>query len=147
VVSQVVNQQIPIDFVMRQDADWVIEISGFLGIINILGAEHLVVLVGKDEVCRLPHKHQPSPTQMSIIYELQDIELIPFRSPKKLDTKEQQLRSIREGLKRYLECGFYFSHTLDLTSNAQRRERHPPSQQQSPYSSLDKRYMWNYNLY
>lgn len=45
---------------MRQDAEWIIEISGFLGIINILGVEHLMVLVGKEEVCRIPHKDQPS---------------------------------------------------------------------------------------
>jgi hypothetical protein len=27
-----------------------------------------------------------------------------------------------EGLKRFLECGFYFSYTIDLTANASRRE-------------------------
>ena len=43
------SELIPVDFVMRQDAEWVIEIQGFLGIINILGEEHLMVLVGKEE--------------------------------------------------------------------------------------------------
>jgi hypothetical protein len=29
---------------VRDDADWVIEIQGFLGILNILGIEHLMVV-------------------------------------------------------------------------------------------------------
>jgi len=58
----------PLDVVMKQDAEWVIEIQGLLGVINILGHEHLLVLISREEVCRVP----------SPIYELQDVELIPF---------------------------------------------------------------------
>jgi len=32
-----------------------------------------------------------------------------------------QVRSIREGLKRFMMAGFYFSYSMDLTANAQRR--------------------------
>ena len=64
------SELIPVDFVMRQDAEWVIEIQGFLGIINILGEEHLMVLVGKEEVCSVPHRFQPSTSQQSVVYEL-----------------------------------------------------------------------------
>ena len=53
------------------------------------------------------------------------------------------MKSLREGMKRYLECGFYLSHDFDLTSNAQRRSR----PQTEPLSSIDERYMWNYHLY
>lgn len=45
---------------MREDAEWVIEIQGLLGILNILGIEHLMVVVGKEEVCRVPHKLMPA---------------------------------------------------------------------------------------
>lgn len=40
-----------IDIVIRNEAEWVIEILGFVGIINILGVEHLVVITSKNEVC------------------------------------------------------------------------------------------------
>jgi len=104
---------------MRQDAEWVIEIQGLLGVINIMGHEHLMVLIGREEVCRLPTP------QWSAIYELQDVELIPFNEQRGESQKnvqqEMQVRSIREGLKRFMMAGFYFSYTMDLTSNAQRR--------------------------
>ena len=66
-----------IDIVMRPEAEWVQEFHGFLGILNILGQEHLMLLTGMDEVCSLPHKLAPF-DQPSAIYELQQIELVPF---------------------------------------------------------------------
>jgi hypothetical protein len=45
-----------IDVVVRKDSDWVIEIMGFLGIINVLGIEHLMVITAKGEVCRVRHR-------------------------------------------------------------------------------------------
>jgi hypothetical protein len=57
---------------------WVKEILGVLGILNIMGVEHLLVVTCKGEVCRMPHRYQPSPSQCSVIYELQEVELIPF---------------------------------------------------------------------
>lgn len=36
---------------------WVREVLGVLGILNIMGVEHLVVVSGRGEVCRLPHKY------------------------------------------------------------------------------------------
>lgn len=106
-----------IDIVVRDDAEWVIEIQGVLGIMNILGIEHLMVVVGKEEVCKIPHKLQASYNQPSVIFELQEVELIPFvhtNSPQ----LEYQLKSIRDGIKKFLECGFYLSYRFDLTSNA-----------------------------
>ncbi|MFS8159299.1 MAG: hypothetical protein ACMG6E_03635, partial [Candidatus Roizmanbacteria bacterium] len=60
---------------------------------------------------------------------------------------------IREGIKKFLECGFYVSYRFDLTSNAQRRQKllQPKDGQDirtvEPLSSFDERYMWNFNLY
>jgi len=45
-----------IDIVHREEAEWAIEIQGFLGILNILGIEHLMVIVGIEEVCKIHHK-------------------------------------------------------------------------------------------
>lgn len=45
-----------IDIVVREDAEWAIEIQGLLGILNILGIEHMMVVVGREEVCKIPHK-------------------------------------------------------------------------------------------
>ncbi len=59
-----------IGITVRDDAEWVIDISGFLGILNILGVEHLMVIIGKDEVCKIPHKLQPSFNQSSVVFEL-----------------------------------------------------------------------------
>lgn len=49
---------------------WVREVLGVLGIVNLAGVEHLVVLTAKGEVCRMPHSWQPSPSQCSVIYEV-----------------------------------------------------------------------------
>lgn len=67
-----------VDVVIRENAEWVIEIHGFLGILNILGQEHLMVITGMGEVCKIYHKHQISYNQPSIIFELQEIDLLPF---------------------------------------------------------------------
>ena len=83
-----------------------------------MGVEHLVVLTAKGEVCRMPHRGQPSPSQCSVIYEVQEVELISFK-----EQVSKPLSNLAEGLKKVLECGFYFSYTLDLTSNSSRRER------------------------
>ena len=98
---------------------WVKEILGVLGILNIMGVEHLLVITGKGEVCRMPHRYQPSPSQCSVIYELQEVEIIPFSEP-----FSKGVTQMAEGLKRFLKCGFYFSYTIDLTANASRRERY-----------------------
>lgn len=98
---------------------WVKEVLGVLGILNIMGVEHLLVVTGKGEVCRVPHRYQPSPSQCSVIYELKEVELIPFSYP-----LNKGVTQMSDGLKRFLECGFYFSYTLDLTANASRREHY-----------------------
>ena len=46
-----------LELVARDDAEWVIEIQGFLGILNILGVEHLMVIMARDEVCRVHHRN------------------------------------------------------------------------------------------
>ncbi len=68
-----------LDIVRRDDdADWQIEIQGFLGIVDILGVQHLMVLIEKQEIATIPHRHYPEPNTIASIYELQEIELIPF---------------------------------------------------------------------
>lgn len=42
----------------REDNDWVIEIEGFLGIAEIMGVQHLMVIISKQEVACLPHRHK-----------------------------------------------------------------------------------------
>jgi len=92
------------------------------------------------------------------IYELQEIELIPFYDVSTQGTAskpvgqsiEYQLNAIREGIKKFLECGFYVaSQGFDITSNSQRRDRYLVNHgaQEDPFKALDMRYMWNYNLY
>jgi len=61
------------------------------------------------------------------------------------------MNGVREGIKKFLECGFYVaSEGFDITSNCQRRERVLSSRElgdTDSLKSLDPRYMWNYNLY
>ena len=164
-----------VGLVFREDAEWMIEIEGFLGIMDILGVQHLMVILGKEEVACLPHKHSLTSEDGDVpasIYELQEIELIPFQeqslhglSPNKQPphtagaasathqqhSLEYQMNALREGIKRFLEFGFYVaSFGFDLTSNCQRRDRlltPTMGPEADPLRSLDSRYMWNYNLY
>ena len=61
------------------------------------------------------------------------------------------MKAIRDGIKKFLEVGFYFSYYFDLSSNAQRRAQmlQPEDGKQNlePLSCVDYRYMWNANLY
>ena len=54
------------------------EIEGVLGIIEILGAQHLMVILEKSEVLNIPHTHYPILNTTASIFELQEIEIIPF---------------------------------------------------------------------
>jgi hypothetical protein len=67
-----------VDIVRRLEADWTLEIQGFLGIINILGQEQMLVITESEEVCSLTHQLQEDRNKPTPIYELQDIEIIPF---------------------------------------------------------------------
>ena len=46
------------------------EIQGLLGIVDILGAQHLMVIREKQEVAILPHKHHPITNTTVSIFEL-----------------------------------------------------------------------------
>ena len=116
------TQKYHLEVVVREDAEEIKEVQGFLGILNILGVGHLMVVMGRHEVCKIPHKLQPKYNLDSAIFELSEIELIPFVN--NLSTElEFNIKLIREGIKKFMECGFYFSYSVDLTSNAQRRNR------------------------
>ena len=139
-----------LEVVVREDAEDVKDIQGLLGILNILGVGHLMVVMGKHEVCKIPHKLQPKYSIDSAIFELSDIELIPFVNNLSPEF-EYKIKLIREGIKKFMECGFYFSYSVDLTSNAQRRDRLLKTLEQdedvSPLDSLDSSYMWNHSMY
>lgn len=77
--------------VRREDAEWVIEIYGVLGVINILGFDHLMVVVGKEEVCRMPHSLHKAHMDVASIYELQEVEIIPFESNRSSDQTTPQV--------------------------------------------------------
>lgn len=63
------------------------------------------------------------------IYEVRKVELIPLATKDKEENK-----SLKEGIKRLLSSGFYFSFGYDLTKRLQRAKG-------------DDRYWWNKNLY
>lgn len=91
-------------------------VKGLLGIVNLKGVEHLLVLIKKGLVCRLPHKGSIS---SSFIYEVQQVELIPF-----FHTENFKVIAMRDNLKRFIENGgFYFSYTIDLTCSSQKRDQ------------------------
>ena len=63
----------------REDNDWVVEVQGFLGIVDIMGVQHLMVIISKQEVAAIQHRFGPEPDTPGRIFELQEIELIPYR--------------------------------------------------------------------
>ena len=73
------------------------------------------------EVCKplesLPigANHNPS-----IIFELNEIELIPIDRNLTAETTEA-INPIKEKIKKYLRHGFYFGHNFELTLTAQKR--------------------------
>ena len=63
------------------------------------------------------------------IYQIKKVELIPLASKDKSAN-----RSLKDGIKRLLSSGFYYSFSYDLTKRLQRQRG-------------DDRYWWNKNLY
>ena len=59
-----------LEVLIRNDATWMMEIQGVLGIVEILGAQHLIVILEKQKVTSLPHKHHPVPNTTANIFEL-----------------------------------------------------------------------------
>jgi len=80
-----------------------------------------VVIIESQEVCRvlesLPVNSSQNP---AIIFELNEIELIPINSQISPE-KNTLLNPIKEKIKKYLRHGFYYAHNFELTLNAQRR--------------------------
>jgi len=79
------------------------------------------VIIESQEVCRvlesLPVNSSQNP---AIIFELNEIELIPINSQISPE-KNTLLNPIKEKIKKYLRHGFYYAHNFELTLNAQRR--------------------------
>lgn len=80
-----------------------------------------MVIIESQEVCRvlesLPVNSSQNP---AIIFELNEIELIPINSQISPE-KNTLLNPIKEKIKKYLRHGFYYAHNFELTLNAQRR--------------------------
>ena len=79
------------------------------------------MIIESQEVCRvlesLPVNSSQNP---AIIFELNEIELIPINSQISPE-KNTLLNPIKEKIKKYLRHGFYYAHNFELTLNAQRR--------------------------
>jgi hypothetical protein len=89
-------------------------------------------------VACIPYRDSPEADDTNaIIYELQEIEITPFHDYciEKSDSDscsgaqpteifEFQIKAIINGIKKFLECGFYVASSgFDVTSNTQRRNR------------------------
>ena len=73
------------------------------------------------------------------IYEIKDVELIPFESV----TQETELLSLqKQNICKLLTSGFYFSYNYDLTNPMQRSP-----QGETQHERADTRFYWNYELY
>ena len=81
-----------IDIILRSETDWVLEIHGFLGILNILGQEHLMVITALAEVCKFNHRLNATENQSPSIYELQDIELVPLEAKQDIYGNQASIR-------------------------------------------------------
>ena len=97
-------------------------IYGVLGIINIYPISYLWVITEYDnsKLLRICGEE---------VYQISKVELIPLASKDKSDNK-----AYKDGIKRLLSSGFYFSYGYDLTKRLQR-------------SKGDDKYWWNKNLY
>ena len=94
------------------------EVLGLVGILNIQQCLHLVVVTQCAEVCK-PLESLPIGTNQnpSIIFELNEIELIPIDRNLSAETNEA-INPIKEKIKKYLRHGFYFGHNFELTLTA-----------------------------
>jgi len=97
-------------------------IYGLLGIIHIYPISYLAVIVD--------YNHEKSlKVNGRDVYEISKAELISISGKDKEANKP-----FKEGIKKLLSSGFYFSHSYDLTKRMQREKG-------------DERYWWNQNLY
>ena len=137
-------------------------VCGLLGILPIYGLNHLVIAASRTKVCELPTYKQPlTGACRAGVYQLTEVQLIPFTDVSELSGDEQALAShvpagegaqakidqVKSKIKSYLEEGFIFAYNYDLTSNLQRqRELH----EQHGFAAKDMirpAFSWNDNLF
>ena len=90
-----------------------IEVSGLLGIVNILGSQYLLVITDREEIGTLPVIKSKTDIIKSTIFALDEVDLIPFDTIS--DGVLDRVRVIKDRLKKYLEYGLFFSYTCDMS--------------------------------
>jgi hypothetical protein len=100
------------------------------------------------EICHVKESLSASiDVKPAIIYELNTVDIIPLQFYNYENKKKTT--EIIEKICKFLGQGFFYAVNFDLTTNAQRRATRPQVEEHmyvGSSSSVDIKYMWNFNL-
>ena len=84
--------------------------KAILGIIRIKGANFILYITSSEKIGQIKNQD---------IFRITDVDFFEISDPKIKHVNDQEITDLKEGIKKYLKLGFYYSFGVDLTSSQQ----------------------------
>ena len=84
--------------------------KAILGIISIKGINFVLYIVASDKIGQIKNQD---------IFRITDVDFFEISDPKIKRATDQEIVDLKEGIKKFLKLGFYYSFGVDLTSSQQ----------------------------
>ena len=88
--------------------------KAILGIISIKGINFVLYIVASDKIGQIKNQG---------IFRITDVDFFEISDPKIKRATDQEIVDLKEGIKKFLKLGFYYSFGVDLTSSQQYQSR------------------------
>ena len=84
--------------------------KAILGIIRIKGINFILYITSSEKIGQIKNQD---------IFRITDVDFFEISDPKIKHVNDQEITDLKEGIKKYLKLGFYYSFGVDLTSSKQ----------------------------
>ena len=88
--------------------------KAILGIIRIKGINFVLYIVSSEKIGQIKNQD---------VFRITDVDFLEISDPKIKHTNDQEISDLKDGIKKYLKLGFYYSFGVDLTSSQQYQSR------------------------
>ena len=84
--------------------------KAILGLIRIKGVNFVLYITSSEKIGQIKNQD---------VFRITDVDFFEVSDPKIKHTNDQDISDLKEGIKKYLKLGFYYSFGVDLTSSQQ----------------------------
>ena len=84
--------------------------KAILGIIRIKGINFVLYIISSEKIGQIKNQD---------VFRITDVDFFEISDPKIKHTNDQEVSDLKDGIKKYLKLGFYYSFGVDLTSSQQ----------------------------